>query len=440
MTDLHTRAAKELMSYDPSSPLAWPDDLKSPGVAWLEDVANAMHSSIGVKSAAVRRAASDSLGSAADVEALTDRLIAERGVRCVGVWSSAAFILAAADADSIDVDEAKSRAAVRLLERALPSLAGDALVAASVRLARLHEGLGDVDSSARAWETAILARPLIAWLLPKREWRADESEIGGDPLVRAALDYEGDRAKGIAAVDELVARGVSDAAIVRVAEHLRVAALGDPSTDGDAIRREIELGRALLPRIDDSVPRALLGAMFAIVGGVRTLARSELGALARIGGASSDAIIDALSEMLMRPPRDPREILRTAWFEARIDPLVAFGEPRSAFAPLRRLLFGAILGVVIFGAASAAKAHTVPPESAPVAGAVSTNAGGTTTHTDTPQSADATANDAASEPTEPAAAEDPPPPPPPPELDDGPKERPAFAGKTRFSPTGNGRR
>jgi hypothetical protein len=440
MTDIHARAARELMAYDPSSPLAWPDDLKSPGVAWLEDVASAMHSSVGVKNAAVRRAASDALGSARDVEALTDRLIAERGARCVGVWSSAAFILAAADADSIDVDEAKTRAAVRLLDRALPSLTGDARVAASVRLARLYEGLGEAEASERAWQTAIAARPLIAWLLPRSEWRASERAIAADPFVRAALEYERDPAKAMATVDSLVADGVSDAAIVRVAEHLRLAALGDPSTDGETIRRQIELGRALLAKIDDPVPRALLGAMFAIVGGVRSLARSELGALARIGGASSDAILDALSEMLMRPPRDPREILRTAWFEARIDPLVAFGEPRSAFAPLRRLLFGAILGVVIFGAASAAKAHTVPPETAPVAGAVSTNAGGTTTLTDTPQSADATANDAASEPTEGPEEVEPPPPPPPPELDDGPKVRPSFSGKSRWSPDGNGRR
>ena len=81
MTDIHARAARELMAYDPSSPLAWPDDLKSPGVAWLEDVASAMHSSVGVKSAAVRRAA-DAVHATPFIERLPQQFatpVVERG-------------------------------------------------------------------------------------------------------------------------------------------------------------------------------------------------------------------------------------------------------------------------------------------------------------------------------------------------------------------------
>jgi hypothetical protein len=440
MTDLHSRAAIALMAYDPSSPVAWPDDLKAPGVAWLEDVAFAMHSasmrSSGSSAFAVRRSLASSLGDAAHVVALTERLASERGARCVGVWSSAAFVLSAADADSFDVDEAKTRASIRLLELALPSLEGAARVAASVRLARLYEATGDDAASARAWTIAIRERPLIAWMLPKGEWRLeDEAEIRASELGRALLDYDADPARANDAIGALARGGDSDAALVRAAGHLRIAALAEPRSESAA--REIAAGRALLAAIEDPVPRALLAAMFAIVEGDRERARTELGGLATLGDPSESAIVDALSEMLMRPPRDPREILRTAWFEARIDPLVAFGEPRSAFAPLRKLLFGATLAVVLFSAASAARANTTAPETAPVAGAVATEVPSqSATAAVTPQSPDATTSDTASAET-PVTPEVTPEPEPPPPLDEAPKIRPSFAGKTRWGSDGH---
>jgi hypothetical protein len=251
-----------------------------------------------------------------------------------------------------DAEPALRRAARLLCETALAAApAGGAAIA--VRLARLSYELGDTEAASAAWAEAVRRDARLAWLL-RPEQRAD-------PVVQAALAEaaRGDEVRD--AIERLVAGGARDAALadlreakddrdgaarlVLAAERLRDAALlpaGDPAAAA-AIDEVLDRAAGL-----DVPLRGILRAAALVVRGDRAGARAEL-------GDAPDGAIDALAEVLRRPPNDPRSWLAEAYFDALFDPLSGLVVPRSALARLRRMVLGvsiaAMLGSV--GCASA---------------------------------------------------------------------------------------
>lgn len=317
----------------------------------------------------VRRAVSDFeaslLASGPGAELLADTaaaLASPSGLPDAGLLSLLAVLLSSFQGAHEASTRAAREAAVRLCRAALEAAPVTGSAPIAVRLARLCEELDDTAGALDAWGEALLRDPLLAWALPDdlrsdpafvaMEKRALQASSGVERDLRRALlmlASAHERDDGRSLLQSIIAAPSAPpgSALVLAAELVGDAARQAPrSSDAE---RALTAARALLDPVGHNPAAGLLRALIAILTPDRDAAvHSVLVDLTALGGgrpddADASGIVDALTELIRRPPYDPRPILRTAYFDAMFDPAAAIRIPRGPLAIYRRHLLGLAL-------------------------------------------------------------------------------------------------
>ncbi|MEM9190758.1 MAG: hypothetical protein AAGF12_16350 [Myxococcota bacterium] len=357
----YEEAAAWIASYDPSQPPVPPSAVDS--APWIGSVAGVLHTIRNgqeLSPHALRARLTANLGTTASLSATVAAMLA--GPPRPALWSLSAVLLSSTEPEAIEVEDAVQEAAVVLCREALTHLTGTQAVPVAIRLARIAEQTGDDAEAARAWAIAMGHDPLVAWALSPSEWRlpgqpdpeavALAQATGGERSLRETIARLRSDASATNELDALVPK-LWQARLVRAVEYLRVAAQGS-SEEG---REAAELALATVAPVSGGAYRSaatMVEVLAELLRGRRDAAAAGLSKVhPGVGRPGLDALLDALTEALRTPPKDPREVLRRACLEALLDPLAAMLEPRSPLAALRKVLFGATLVTVMMGAGTA---------------------------------------------------------------------------------------
>lgn len=252
-----------------------------------------------------------------------------------------AIVLSLVEPDDLDKLVFVRRHALVFAERAMSGHAGPQM---AVRTARLREELG-VDS-VDAWAEAARVDPLIAWAFPK-ETAGAAGAIDIDIMRALSSSSSRDEARN-RLIRVVAGRTAPDAALIAAAME-DIADLCVAMNDAGLARV-----RGYQARLVDRTAACVLDGLL-----VALDLPSEASPLAEFFEEPGLVVpvMHALRAMMRSGAVDVRALLREAWLEAMIDPVVAFAEPRSALSKLRTAFVALSLVATIGGVASTVQAQ-----------------------------------------------------------------------------------
>ena len=293
-----------------------------------------------------------SLLEAGDELALERELAAAPSDGTLVRWTALAVALSAIEPDDADALDRARRAALSFAELAATHAEGPAMM---VRVARLRDELG-IDGVGAAWAEAARREPLIAWAYPELTEEGD-----ADVAVALLRSLTGVTTRGLALQQlDRIASGddAPDAALAALSLERMADLAASEAPDLAAVR-------ALAGRVRVKSLRVILEAAASVLAGDLGTATESLASIEDLASPEvARSIVDAMRAALRGGGApDVRALLREAWLEAMIDPVVALAQPRSALAKLRSaLIVLSITGAAAMAFTPAAQADDSAPK------------------------------------------------------------------------------